>query len=102
MTTNRRCFRPAPAPWLATPSATPMDRWYGLYHGNEPLAPLLQRAYAALGLSPDHIRVVSLAPAAGPAGLFDAYHVSVVADLLTPRAPDGSPAYAGDWAFMLG
>jgi dienelactone hydrolase len=92
----------APAPWLATPSATPNDRWFGLYHGNEPLAPLLQRAYAALGLAPDHIRVVSLAPAGPAAGRFDAYHVSVVADRLTPRLPDGSPAYAGDWAFLLG
>ncbi len=91
-----------PAPWLATPSATPIDRWYGLYHGNEPLAPLLQRAYAALGLVPDHIRVVSLAPAAALTGPFDAYHVSVISDRLTPRAPDGSPAYAGDWAFCSG
>ena len=91
-----------PAPWLATPSATPAVRWYGLYHGSEPLAPMLQRAYAALGLAPNHIRVVSLAPAAASTGLFDAYHVSVIADPLTPRAADGSPAYAGDWAFLLG
>ncbi len=93
-----------PAPWLAAPSATPGERWYGLYHREERLASLLQQAYGVLGLSPDHIRVLSLAPGgtAGVGGFPDAYHVSVVADRLTPRASDGSPAYAADWAFLLG
>lgn len=93
-----------PAPWLAAPSATSIDRWYGLYHRDEGLAQPLMRAYAALGLAPDHIRVLSLAPG-GPAsarGFPDVYHVSVIADRLTPRAADGSPAYAADWAFLLG
>jgi pimeloyl-ACP methyl ester carboxylesterase len=44
-----------PAPWLAAPAVTPIDRWYGLYHRDETLAPLMQRAYAALGLAADHI-----------------------------------------------
>ena len=91
-----------PAPWLAAPGATPGERWYGLYHGGEPLAPLLQQAYAALGVPPEHIRVVSLAAGGPAAGPFDAFHVSVVADRVTPRAADGSPAYAADWAFLLG
>ena len=92
-----------PAPWLATPAVTPIDRWYALYHRDEQLAPLLQRAYSALGLDPAHIRVVSLAPATTPGRAFpDAYHVSVVADRFTPRAPDGSPAYRADWDFLLG
>jgi hypothetical protein len=74
-----------------------------LYHRDEQLAPLLQRAYAALGLAPDHIREVSLAPAIPLERVFpDAYHASVVADRFTPRAPDGSPAYGTDWDFLLG
>jgi hypothetical protein len=92
-----------PAPWLTAPALTPIDRWYALYHRDEQLAPPLQRAYAALGLAPDHIRVVSLAPATTLGHPFpDAYHVSVVADRFTPRAPDGSPAYNVDWDFLLG
>jgi hypothetical protein len=94
-----------PAPWLAAPAATPIDRWYGLYHREEGLAPVLQQAYRVLGLAPDHIRVLSLAPlggSAGARGFPDAYHVSIIADRLTPRAPDGRPAYAADWAFLLG
>ncbi len=93
-----------PAPWLAAPAATPIDRWYGLYHREEGLAPVLQQAYRVLGLTPDHIRVLSLAPGGpvGARGFPDAFHVSVVADRLTPRAADGSPAYAADWGFLLG
>jgi len=62
-----------PAPWLAAPSATPAERWYGLYHRDEFLAALLQQAYRALGVPPDHIRVLSLAPraAGGARGYFD-------------------------------
>src|SRR6266849_6682695 len=31
-----------PAPWLTAPSATPSERWYGLYHGKERQALLLR------------------------------------------------------------
>jgi predicted esterase len=91
-----------PAPWLTTPSVTPGERWYGLYHKEERLGPLLQQAYGALGVAPDHIRVVDLAASGPSGGRFDAFHVSVVADRLTPRTHDGSPAYAADWSFLLG
>jgi predicted esterase len=91
-----------PAPWLGAPGATPSDRWYGLYHRDEQLAAALQRAYAALGLTPSNIRVVSLTPGAEVTGPVDAYHVSVVADRFTPKAADGSPSYATDWRFLLG
>jgi predicted esterase len=92
-----------PASWLATPAATPIDRWYALYHRDEQLAPLLQRAYAALGVAAGQIRMVSLAPATALGRAFpDAYHISVVADRFIPRAPDGSPAYSADWDFLLG
>jgi pimeloyl-ACP methyl ester carboxylesterase len=93
-----------PAPWLAAPSATPIDRWYALYHRDEQLAPPLLRAYTALGLAPDRIRVLSLALGGpvGARGFPDAFHVSVIADRLTPRAADGRPAYAADWRFLIG
>ena len=91
-----------PAPWLKEPSATPLEHWFGLYHRDESLAPPLQRAYAALGLAADHIRVLSLAPAGMASGPFDAFHGSVIGDRLTPRAADGTPAYAADWEFLLG
>lgn len=46
-----------PAPWLSQPSATPMDRWYAEYHARENTVPLLKRAYAALQIPADHIRI---------------------------------------------
>ncbi len=93
-----------PAPWLGAPSATQVERWYGLYHQEEKFALLLEAAYRVLGLASDHIRVLSLplGGAAGARGISDPFHVSVVADRLTPRAPDGRPAYAADWAFLIG
>lgn len=91
------------ASWLVAPRTTPLDRWYGMYHREERLAPLLQRAYAALGLAADHIRVVDLPPSTFrvPASL-DAYHGSIVVDWMAPRAADGSAAYIGGWRFLLG
>ncbi len=45
------------APWLALPSKTPPDRWFGGYHARENMARLLARSYAELKIPPDHIRV---------------------------------------------
>jgi len=88
---------------LSMASATPVDRWYGLYHSDEQLATPLQRAYAALGLVPSHIRAVSLAPATSlDVVLADASPVSAVADRYTPKSADGGPASAADWGFLLG
>jgi hypothetical protein len=50
------------APWLAAPSATPIERWVGIYHARETMAPMLARSYAALGLAPAQIRVSELVP----------------------------------------
>ncbi|HEY4472792.1 MAG TPA: hypothetical protein VGN21_16585 [Stellaceae bacterium] len=91
-----------PAPWLGAAGATPTDRWYGLYHRDEQLAPALQRAYAALGLTGSNIRVVNLTPAVEVTSSFDPYHVSVAADRVTPKAADGSASYVADWGFLLG
>lgn len=45
------------APWLALPSKTPPERWFGGYHARENMARLLARSYAELNIPPDHIRV---------------------------------------------
>ena len=45
------------APWLALPSKTPPDRWFGGYHARENMADLLARSYAELKIPRDHIRI---------------------------------------------
>lgn len=54
---------PALAPWLSRPSATPASRWYGAYHGKENTAPLIARAYAALGIPAANVCVWTAEPA---------------------------------------
>lgn len=81
---------PVLAPWLSRASATPMDRWFGGYHGKENTAALLARTYAALRIPPANIRVWTTEPAAlnGP----NPYHGVGI-----------SPANsAGNIAFMFG
>ena len=92
------------APWITSASATPMDRWYCAYHAKEKNAEPMKAAYAAMNVPPDHIRVLTLEPipqpTLPPGG--DAYHGSMISEKSTPRDANGEPAYAGDWAFMLG
>jgi hypothetical protein len=64
------------APWLAKQSATPLDRWFGVYHAKEHMAAKLARACAALGLSESHIRVVDIVPNPPPHPKLDRYHGS--------------------------
>lgn len=45
------------APWLAFPSKTPPDRWFGGYHARENMADLLARSYAELKIPRDHTRI---------------------------------------------
>jgi hypothetical protein len=92
------------APWITSPSATPMDRWYCAYHAKESRADAMKLAYVALAVPPDHIRVLTLEP--NPANKMpkgaDVYHVSMSAAGVTPLDAEGKPAYAADWAFLLG
>ena len=92
------------APWVTSSSATPMDRWYAAYHTKESRADAMKAAYAVLQIPPDHVRVLTLEP--NPANKMparaDAYHVSMSATDVTPRDANGQPAYAADWAFLLG
>jgi predicted esterase len=92
------------APWVTAPSATPLDRWYAAYHQRESRADAMKLAYEALKIPPDHVRMLTLDPNPQnkfPAGA-DVYHVSMVAPGVTPVDANGQPAYAADWAFMLG
>jgi predicted esterase len=92
------------APWVTSPSATPLDRWYATYHAKETNAGPISLAYTVIGIPPDHIRVLTLEPNPAvklPAGV-DGYHGSSVATNLTPVDANGAPAYAADWAFLLG
>ncbi len=89
------------APWITDgPGATPADLWFGAYHKKENTADLIARSYAALKIPPAHIRVFALEPAkiigANP------YHLSMVGEAATPRAPDGTPAYTPNWLFLIG
>jgi hypothetical protein len=92
------------APWVSEPSATPVDRWYGMYHARERDAETLARAFAALGIVASHVHVVTLEPRARPGLREDAdlYHVSVVGDGTTPLDNAGLPAYRDDWSFVIG
>ncbi len=53
---------PVLAQWLSRPSATPPALWFGGYHGRENTAALLARAYAALRIPADHLRVWTAEP----------------------------------------
>jgi len=93
------------AAWLSKPSATPLDRWYAVYHAREPMAALIARAYVALGILPAQIRVLNLDPNRSTTVSAHGdmiYHTSVVGDFTTPLTASGTPAYMPDWLFMLG
>ncbi|MDB4913373.1 MAG: hypothetical protein JWM95_1017 [Gemmatimonadetes bacterium] len=79
---------------------TPPERWFAAVHQKEQTAPLIARAYMALGIPSSQIRVLTLEPAVKNGG--NPYHASVVGNGATPRAPDGRPAYLDDWKFLLG
>lgn len=86
-----------PAPWLSWPSATPADRWWGLYHAKEPTAREIQVAFEALKIPPAHIATVSLEPRNGGKP-----HTSVSGDGSTPLDADGRPTYLPIWVRMIG
>lgn len=92
------------APWITGPGATPPDRWYAMYHQEERLAPVVRQACAAIGVPPDHIRIVTLPPRVPPRydGRGDLYHLSDVGDRTTPRGAEGEPLYLADWDFLFG
>ncbi|MFL5608268.1 MAG: BPSS1187 family protein [Gemmatimonadaceae bacterium] len=49
------------APWVARGTGeTPAERWFAAYHQKEPGADVIARAYSALGIPSDQIRVFTL------------------------------------------
>ena len=92
------------APWVASPSKTPPDRWYAAYHQKESRAEALAKACELLKIPPGHVRVMKLEPNGPPNTnpAIDAYHGSMISERTTPRDTQGNPAYAPDWAFFLG
>ena len=82
-----------PAPWLSTPAATPVDRWYASYHAREKTVPLVRAAYRALRIPADHIHVLNqdLPPGANPNGP-NPFHGNTIRDV----------RYVGDWRAMFG
>lgn len=72
------------APWLSLPSATPMARWFGEYPAQD--AGQAQKAYAALQVPADHVRI------AAADGHATANPLTVVRDR----------RFAPDWAALFG
>lgn len=81
------------APWLFELSATPPERWFAAYHRRENTAALLAKAYAALRIPTDHIRVFDLdLPMGMNAENENPYHGSTIKNL----------GYINDWKFLFG
>jgi len=88
------------APWiLAGPGVTPAPAWYAAYHARENNAKLIALAYKSLTVPEANVVVHTLQPAWFITS--DPYHL-IVPDGTVPRASDGSPAYSGEWRFLLG
>ena len=43
------------AKWYSNDSVTPLNRWYGVYHSQEPKAQTIDETYKAMGIPDDHI-----------------------------------------------
>jgi hypothetical protein len=86
----RRDGRRQLAPWIALPSQTPPDRWFGGYHARENAADLLVRSYAELKNPEDNIRNEDL-PAGNRPGGGNPFHGQGILNRV----------YAQQWAFFL-
>ncbi len=82
------------APWLAAPSVTPPERWFGEYHKRENTAALISEAYGALHIPRSNIRVfdLDLPPAYRPRRTENPYHGSTI----------HLAAYEPEWRFLFG
>lgn len=86
-----------PVPWLAWKSATPADRWWALYHQQEPMAKYIQMTYDTLNIPASHVRKLNLAPRKA-----NEFHTSVSGDTTTPLDDKGQPAYLPIWKELIG
>jgi hypothetical protein len=46
--------------WYSYKSATPLDRWYGTYHAQEPMASTIEETYIAMKIPESHIYAFNL------------------------------------------
>ena len=82
-----------PAPWIGQPGATPIARWQAAYNSREKTVPLIQHAYAALGLPDAQVHVLTLdLPQGFGANSPNPYHGAGIRD----------PRYAEVWRTMFG
>lgn len=107
---NRRTQREAS--WLAKSSQTPMDRYYGFVHLQDPSFKNIQQAWSLLGLGeyggmvnvdtqkPPYNYSHQLTTSAKPQ-VADKYHGSVVTDQTTPRRPNGNLLFQNVWIYLL-
>lgn len=99
------------APWMTKPKATPLDRFFGMYHA-ESYAAAVVPAWNFMGVP---TTTVEVPPAAEPflhanrvetdvpdgtGGM--SFHGAVVADLITPVRGDGTPVLSDAWRYLLG
>jgi hypothetical protein len=80
-----------PAPWLATASATPSERWWAERHARERTTQLIANAYRALAIPGDQILIFDL-PLAGPSALDNPFHAATAHDV----------RYAPQWRRLFG
>lgn len=78
------------APWIATPSVTPPERWFAEYHQREMTADLLAKSYQLLAIPAANIRIFKGEPPAIPAP--NPYHATTVS----------LAEYIPDWLVMFG
>jgi hypothetical protein len=99
-----------PAFWVTSSHATPLDRYFGFAHTQDPLFPAISANWTALGMGAkgQHIDVDKAAPPYLSARMLvtslpsDHPHLAVVGDEATPLDGDGEPAYAQVWRHMIG
>lgn len=80
------------APWISKASITPRDRWYAAFHRRENTAELIARAYKALNIPGDHIRMFNLDLPPNRTGGDNPFHGAGI------RQNDYEP----EWRFLFG
>jgi pimeloyl-ACP methyl ester carboxylesterase len=101
----------SPAAWWST-HATPSSAYFGFCHVQDQLSAKVA-VWSALGMAAfgQVVDVASVAPPFGqthqlstsvPPAVAGQYHNSTTVDSVTPRNPDGSPAYLPTWMYLLG
>lgn len=100
------------APWLTKPSPTPVERYYGFVHTQDPAVQKIKEAWKSLGMDaagaivnvdtepPPYQGSQQLTTSANPAQA-GKYHGSVATDRTTPRLPDGQLLFADVWRYLI-